>query len=129
MRKPVRIGITGVIANATYSDNPSPELEQLVTRIAEKAYEQTSEPMKTKYIKVEKNYQDKLICLQPVMLLNPAEGETISDSFWAKEVPDHSEEMLSLLEEIIIHSKIDESHDYNLINKAKQLINKVKDNG
>ncbi|MCL1692024.1 hypothetical protein [Elizabethkingia anophelis] len=46
--------------------------------------------------------------------------------YWLKEVPDHSEEMLSLLEEIIIHSKIDESHDYNLINKAKQLINKVK---
>ncbi|MDV3814201.1 hypothetical protein CMU15_00450 [Elizabethkingia anophelis] len=48
---------------------------------------------------------------------------------YLEEVPDHSEEMISLLEKIIIHSKIDESHDYNLINKAKQLINKVKDNG
>ena len=85
--------------------------------------------MKTKYIKVEKNYQEKLIHLQPVMILNPSEGERISDSFWAKEAPDHSEEMLSLLEDILSISKdywLSSEDKYMYADKAKQLINKVK---
>ncbi|SPW34257.1 Uncharacterised protein [Elizabethkingia miricola] len=48
--------------------------------------------------------------------------------FWLEEKEDHSEEMLSLLEELISENSWENTWS-DKKEKAKQLINKVKDNG
>ncbi|WP_411898557.1 hypothetical protein [Elizabethkingia bruuniana] len=129
MRKPVRIGITGGIANATYSDNPSPELEQLVTRMAEMAYEQTSEPMKKKYIKVE--YKDlvpgkEYIQIHPIMIKNSKdERKVFPEPEWVEEVPDHSVEMLSILNRVVGFTSLGEKVPDFLTHEIEKLLNKV----
>ncbi|WP_407475416.1 hypothetical protein [Elizabethkingia anophelis] len=55
-------------------------------------------------------------------------------NWWLEEKEDHSEEMLSLLEELISYedrcrAKNEPAIGNGWYNKAKQLINKVKDNG
>ena len=55
-----------------------------------------------------------------------------SKEYWLEEVPDHSEEMLSMLEEIVdaqYNSEISLSELNTTIRKAKEFLNKVKDNG
>ncbi|MDV3461786.1 hypothetical protein CMV04_12275 [Elizabethkingia anophelis] len=137
MRKPVRIGITGVIANATYTSELSPELEQLVTKIAEKAYYQITKPMETKYIKVPVNKNEMYNKYQRANIGNDIyeEGAYMSgfedSERQFKEVPDHSEEMLSMLEEVkdffqphFFSEPLEGQEEF--INQIEKLINKVK---
>lgn len=48
--------------------------------------------------------------------------------YWLEEVPDHSEEMLSMLEKVVGFTSLGERVPDYLTHEIEELINKVKDN-
>ncbi|HFK5563461.1 TPA: hypothetical protein ACGZ9C_003129 [Elizabethkingia anophelis] len=102
--------------------------------------------MKTKYVKVP--VSERLPDKEELYLVRSKQGfisemkfykdeEWLwksSKEYWLEEKEDHSEEMLSLLEEVKNKFKPSLSHPLEegqeeFINQIEQLINKVKDNG
>lgn len=85
--------------------------------------------MKTKYTKVE--YKDMIpgkeyIQIHPVMIKNSRdERKAFPEPEWVEEVPDYSEEAISLLEEIK-NSDLEYLTSGNLEDKIRELLNKVK---
>lgn len=110
------------------------------------------EPMKTKYIIV--NTQDRLPTESDQYYTDQGKIDfsnkngnfwdendefELYPNWWLEEVPDHSEEMLSVLSEVmrfkhelrmIMSDKLQYPDNFlKALNDAEQLINKVKDNG